>query len=1075
MPRAQGGARMRPCRGLPLGAATICLKSRHSCCRRRRRRTLQSLPRGLASILLNLPGRLATAEFEGGLPDVIRRLHHRSPPARSSRAGARRRRHRGGRRLRRSPGNRVAGQGGDRARNRTDQGRHPAFALRHDGDQRVAIEGRHADADRGAEQKGRRDGPQARGGGGRSGLQLAAVRREGEAALVGRQGRGGVRLLDLGVAQIGAAGVRAAQRHPALSGPVRGPGVQPQRLLYRRGAKPAGDPGGRLSDEPGGGDALGARRHRLRLPAHHQQDPRSLSEGEGRRAGRHHDQLHPVRLFRLAGRSRQDQGVRLGRQEDRGGLDDQRRRQRAVLQGARQPGHQGDRHPGRRVQRRRAGTGRHRHQAAARPSRRVELFPERRHALEQGSRRRLQGLREGRQARLQRPDGGALHRLQHVGEGGREGRLDRSRRGHRRDGRRVASQSLGRLCDDDAEPSSLEAGADRRSAGQWHVQRGVADPGPRRGAAVVALPAGKQKPDRRLAAANVVRQLRRRRRQVPREQESLRTMGRSGAAAGGRFWRCCSRGAMAAALLLSVLAPGGARAAGSEPADPFAALAATNFDLVAQGVQALAVSGNRRAAAVIDALRDGKLYAWKWPRPDAPLYIRADQGFVDARSGEPSAAPPSPVNLRRIIVNDSVRAAIERAEAALGLFAAERAPRRKAAEALFQSGDPAALPLIERALASEKDPGVARVLREARAVALLKSGSTEIAARIAAVHEVAARADLAARNTLASLQGQPPPVAAAIQGAIRDIDQRLQLWGLLENLYYGVSLGAVLLLAAAGLAITFGVMGVINMAHGEMVMIGAYTTFVVQRLVVGFAPALDQFGLIFAVPAAFLVAGMLGVVIERCLIRFLYGRPLETLLATWGLSLILQQAVRSIFGSPNKEVSNPSWMTGGFDLVGGFTVTWNRLYIIVFCFVVLGVLALILNRTTFRLQMRAVTQNREMARAMGIRTARIDALTFGLGSGIAGMAGVALSQIGNVSPNLGQIYIVDSFLVVVFGGVGNLLGTLVGALSLGVVNKLLEPVAGAILGKIVVLVAIILFIQRRPRGLFALKGRTAEG
>ena len=270
-------------------------------------------------------------------------------------------------------------------------------------------------------------------------------------------------------------------------------------------------------------------------------------------------------------------------------------------------------------------------------------------------------------------------------------------------------------------------------------------------------------------------------------------------------------------------------------------------------------------------------------------------------------------------------------------------------------------------------------------------------------------------------------------------------------------------------------MGVINMAHGEMIMLGAYSAFVCQEVFRAVLPPswFDGY-LVAAVPVGFLVAGAVGVVLERCVIRFLYGRPLETLLATWGISLILQQAVRSIFGAPNRAVANPGWMTGGFDAVGGFTITWNRLYIILFCFVVLGVLALILNRTTFGLQMRAVTQNRPMASAMGIRTARIDALTFGLGSGIAGMAGVALSQIGNVSPNLGSIYIVDSFLVVVFGGVGSLFGTLVGALSLGIVNKLIEPAAGAILGKIVVLVAIILFIQRRPRGLFALKGRTAE-
>jgi len=240
-------------------------------------------------------------------------------------------------------------------------------------------------------------------------------------------------------------------------------------------------------------------------------------------------------------------------------------------------------------------------------------------------------------------------------------------------------------------------------------------------------------------------------------------------------------------------------------------------------------------------------------------------------------------------------------------------------------------------------------------------------------------------------------------------------------------------------------------------------------------PGLIDAYVIAALPVAFLFTGLLGVVLERTLIRFLYGRALETLLATWGVSLILQQLVRSIFGSPNKEVANPSWMTGGFDIVGGFTITWNRLYIIVFCLVVLGGLALLLNRSRFGLNMRAVTQNRGMAAAMGIRTAWVDALTFGLGSGIAGIAGVALSQIGNVSPNLGTIYIVDSFLVVVFGGVGNLMGTLVGAMSLGIVNKFLEPVAGAVLGKIVVLAAIILFIQRRPRGLFALKGRMAEG
>jgi urea transport system permease protein len=268
-------------------------------------------------------------------------------------------------------------------------------------------------------------------------------------------------------------------------------------------------------------------------------------------------------------------------------------------------------------------------------------------------------------------------------------------------------------------------------------------------------------------------------------------------------------------------------------------------------------------------------------------------------------------------------------------------------------------------------------------------------------------------------------------------------------------------------------MGVINMAHGEMVMLGAYTTFTVQEVLHSIAPGLMAWSLPIAVPLAFLVSGVVGIVIERGLIRFLYGRPLETLLATWGLSLVLQQAVRSIFGANNREVSTPPWMSGATQW-GGVTITYNRLYIIIFAFLVIAALMASLRFTSLGLQMRAVTQNRRMAAAMGIRTPWIDALTFGLGSGVAGMAGVALSQIDNVSPNLGQGYIIDSFMVVVFGGVGNLWGTVVSALTLGIVNKFLEPIAGAVLGKIVVLVLLILFIQRKPRGLFPLKGRAVE-
>jgi len=294
-----------------------------------------------------------------------------------------------------------------------------------------------------------------------------------------------------------------------------------------------------------------------------------------------------------------------------------------------------------------------------------------------------------------------------------------------------------------------------------------------------------------------------------------------------------------------------------------------------------------------------------------------------------------------------------------------------------------------------------------------------------------------------------------------------------QDAWYGLSLGSVLLLAAIGLAITFGVMGVINMAHGEMVMLGAYTTYVVQEVIRAKNPALFGYSLAIALPLAFVVAGFVGILIEQGVIRFLYGRPLETLLATWGLSLILQQAVRTAFGPTNKDVGTPSWMSGAFN-VGQITITYNRLWIIVFTLVVFVGLLALLRFTRFGLEMRAVTQNRAMAASMGIRTSRIDALTFGLGSGIAGLAGVALSQIDNVSPNLGQGYIIDSFMVVVFGGVGNLWGTLVGAFTLGIANKFLEPYAGAVLGKIAILVLIILFIQKRPRGLFALRGRAAE-
>ena len=514
-----------------------------------------------------------------------------------------------------------------------------------------------------------------------------------------------------------------------------------------------------------------------------------------------------------------------------------------------------------------------------------------------------------------------------------------------------------------------------------------------------------------------------------------------------------------AAFLLLLCGP-----ALAQPA--LAPLASSSFDDIRRGVEALAVSGDPRAAPVLDALQSGRLLV----QPGGALFIRTPDGAIeDAATGAPA---PDAAGARPVRVNNAIRRSVDAAMGGLRLFSPDTATRAAAAEAVFKSRDAAALPALDRAIAAERDAGVRRAMQGARAAAVLAGDGAE-ADKVAAVGALRARGDLDARGLLASLQGQTPAVAAAAAAAVGAIDWQLQLWGLLQGAFYGLSLGSVLLLAAAGLAITFGVMGVINMAHGEMVMIGAYVTFVVQEMVRAHAPGLGWAGVLLAVPLAFLVSGGLGMVIERGLIRFLYGRPLETLLATFGLSLVLQQAVRSIFGPTNREVGTPAWMSGAGQL-GQVTLTYNRVAIIVFAAAVLLALMAVLRFTPLGLRMRAVTQNRRMAAAMGIRTSWVDALTFGLGSGVAGMAGVALSQIDNVSPNLGQGYIIDSFMVVVFGGVGNLWGTALGALTLGVVNKFLEPVAGAVLGKIVVLVLLILFIQRRPRGMFPLKGRAVE-
>jgi urea transport system permease protein len=505
--------------------------------------------------------------------------------------------------------------------------------------------------------------------------------------------------------------------------------------------------------------------------------------------------------------------------------------------------------------------------------------------------------------------------------------------------------------------------------------------------------------------------------------------------------------------------------------DALAGFTTDEYSDTADALTAVATSGSPLAAPLIEALQDGRL---QFSAKDKKVYIKIkDDKLIDAETGKPVEGTP-PDDIDTVRVNNRLRGVIDAANGALTLMAPEPGRRYDAAQAVFKSREAAVLPALDKALAAETNARVKKALNEARAAVILTADDSTAPDKIAAIAVIRDRGDQDSLALLDSVPADAPAdVRAAASAASTKIQRSLAIWNTVQNLWYGLSLGSVLLLAAIGLAITFGVMGVINMAHGEMVMLGAYTTYVVQEIIRTKYPGAFDYSLMIALPLAFMVAGAVGILIERSVIRFLYGRPLETLLATWGISLVLQQAVRAAFGPTNKEVGNPAWMSGAFDL-GGILITYNRMWIIVFTGLVFVALLGMLRFTRLGLEMRAVTQNRGMAAAVGIRTARIDALTFGLGSGIAGIAGVALSQIDNVSPNLGQGYIIDSFMVVVFGGVGNLWGTLVGALTLGIANKFLEPFAGAVLAKIAILVFIILFIQKRPRGMFALKGRAIE-
>lgn len=486
----------------------------------------------------------------------------------------------------------------------------------------------------------------------------------------------------------------------------------------------------------------------------------------------------------------------------------------------------------------------------------------------------------------------------------------------------------------------------------------------------------------------------------------------------------------------------------------------------AQTAKKLAAIPHPRVATLLEALQQGNLYASK----DASPVVAIAQGktFTDALRGE--IISKNTHELKRVPINNSMRGQLRTLLAQMNLNSANAAVRLDAVNRMIADGvDDASITVLQERQKTEADTDVRDAIASAVALRNLQGSDQQV--RLDAIQILRGSLQQEVRTALAEISANDGDAKVKQQArlALSAIDDRIASFRLAENIFFGLSLGSVLLLSAIGLAITFGVMGVINMAHGELMMIGAYVTWMVQQLF----PDQIAYSLMIAIPAAFIVAGIVGIAIERGVIRFLYGRPLETLLATFGISLILQQAARSIFSPLNRAVELPAWMSGSLQINPVFSITYNRLYIFIFGLMVFFALLLILKKTTLGLKVRAVSQNRSMARAVGVRANWVDAMTFGLGSGIAGIAGVALSQLTNVGPNLGQAYIIDSFMVVVFGGVGNLWGTLVGAMGLGIINKFLEPYAGAVLAKVLVLVLLILFIQKKPKGIFPQKGRAA--
>lgn len=514
----------------------------------------------------------------------------------------------------------------------------------------------------------------------------------------------------------------------------------------------------------------------------------------------------------------------------------------------------------------------------------------------------------------------------------------------------------------------------------------------------------------------------------------------------------------------------------------FLLLTSKSFDDKSLAISAIANSGNKSAVSILAKLLEGNIY-----------YNKKDKQIVkvsESKSRTLEIFDPLTDELlgsktkkelrkeyKKVGINNKLRRLLNDKIATLTIYNKDKKIRLDATRNILKNLSVSSIEVLRNAIQKEKDADVKELMNVCIAAAEAKSNDPEL--QLNAINTLSGSLYSEVRVILEDLknnfENKPTSVTdarllAAVTSALDSTNLKVGFYKQIENIFFGLSLGSVLLLAAIGLAITFGVMGVINMAHGEMLMFGAYTTFVVQQIM----PNAIEFSLFVAIPAAFIVTGLIGIGIERGIIRFLYGRPLETLLATFGLSLILQQAVRSVFSPLNRSVITPAWMSGSYEFNPALSLTYNRMYIVIFALLVLFGLLWLFKKTSFGLQMRAVTQNRNMAKAMGIRTNWVDSLTFGLGSGIAGIGGVALSQLTNVGPNLGQSYIVDSFMVVVFGGVGNLWGTFFGAMTLGIANKFMEPFTGAVFAKILVLIFIILFIQKYPRGMFALKGRAAE-